>query len=431
MRLEVATFPVSRIKLDGGSTRLQGDELLVNREQLRSAVTADVRLADVSIDVVEPGESARVVHFCDAIEPRIKVNGPGVCYPGLTGSVETVGNGRTHRLGGMAVILSAEYPTKGTGVGAAFEAILDMSGPGAVSPLSRTINLVISVKFAPGYGQTEYHEALKAAGFKVARLLAELTLDKQPDQVKTFELAPASGLPKVVYIHELLTHVSIPVPYLFWYGRPITDWMPFWAHPNEFFDGALLPNALGAYSAKPSSWEHVNHPVIQRLYEQHGKTLDFVGVIVHRTRFETFEEKQLSANQAAKLAHLMGAQGAIITWTGAGNAFIEGMLTTQALERLGIKAVFMTYEHGGKDGTESPLMFTVPEANAIVSLGSLDRRIVLPPVKRAIGDTTLNIDREAGPERVPATGELKLDWYLPLASGLDHWGAGTQICNAY
>ncbi|MGZ5120895.1 MAG: glycine/sarcosine/betaine reductase component B subunit, partial [Burkholderiales bacterium] len=107
------------------------------------------------------------------------------------------------------------------------------------------------------------------------------------------------------------------------------------------------------------------------------------------------------------------------------------MLTTQALEHLGIKAVFMTYEHGGKDGTESPLMFTVPEANAIVSLGSLDRRIVLPPVKRAIGDTTLNIDREAGPERVPATGELKLDWYLPLASGLDHWGAGTQICNAY
>ena len=125
--MEVATFPVSRIKLDGGSTRLQGDELLVNREQLRSAVTADVRLADVSIDVVKPGESARVVHFCDAIEPRIKVNGPGVCYPGLTGSVGTVGNGRTHRLGGMAVILSAEYPTKGTGVGAAFEAILDMS----------------------------------------------------------------------------------------------------------------------------------------------------------------------------------------------------------------------------------------------------------------------------------------------------------------
>ncbi len=432
MRLDIATFPVSRIILDdSGTTRLEGQELLVNRERLRETIKADVRMADAQIDVIEPGESARAVHFCDAIEPRIKVAGPGVCYPGLMGAVETVGTGRTHRVGGMAVVLSAEYPTKGSGVGAAHEAVLEMSGPGALSPLSRTLNLVVSVKFAPGYGQTEYHEALRNAGFALARQLAHLTIDRDPAQVVTFELAPADGLPKVVYIHELLTHVSLPVPYLFWYGRAITDWMPFWAHPNEFFDGALLPNMLGAYSAKPSSWEHVNHPVIERLYAQHGKTLNFAGVIVHRTRFETFEEKQLSANQAAKLAHLMGAQGAIITWTGAGNAFMEGMLTTQALERQGIKTVFMTYEHGGKDGTESPLMFTVPEADAMVSLGSLDRRIALPSVQRAIGDATLSIDREAGPERFPATGELKLDWYLPIASGLDHWGAGTQICNEY
>ena len=432
MRLDIATFPVSRITLDGSSsTRLEGTELRVGRQQLRQMITSDVRLADPSVEVIEPGESARVVHFCDAIEPRIKVAGEGACYPGLLGSVETVGNGRTHRLGGMAVILSAEYPTKGSGVGAAHEAVLEMSGPGALSQLSHTLNLVLSVKFADGFGQTEYHEALRGAGFRVAKFLAQLSVEKEPAQVDTFELAPVQGLPKVVYIHELLTHVSLPVPYLYWYGRAITDWMPFWAHPNEFLDGALLPNALGAYSAKPSSWEHVNHPVIQRLYKQHGKTLNFAGVIVQRTRFETFEEKQLSANQASKLAQLMGAQGAIISWTGAGNAFIEGMLTAQALERLGIKTVFMTYEHGGKEGTESPLMFTVPEADAIVSLGSLDRRITLPAVQRAIGDTTLNLDREVGPERVPATGELKLDWYLPIASGLDHWGAGTQICNPY
>jgi len=432
VRLELATFPITQVSIEpGGRTRLQDSHLYVSASEIQAMVCSDVRLASAKVDIAEPGESARIVHFCDAIEPRVKVAGSGVCYPSLTGGVETVGSGRTHRLSGVAVTLSAEYPIKGSGVGAAFEAILDMSGPAAVSPLSRVTNLVLSAKFTPGYEQTEYHEALRTAGFRVARLLAELTLDKQTDQVQVYELAPAAGLPKVVYIHELLTHVSLSVPYLFWYGRAITDWMPFWAHPNEFFDGALLPNALGAYAAKPSSWEHVNHPVIQRLYEQHGKTLDFVGVIVHRTRFETFEEKQLSANQAAKLAQLMGAQGAITTWTGAGNAFIEGMLTTQALERLGIKAVFMTYEHGGKDGTEAPLMFTVPEANAIVSLGSLDRPLRLPAVQRVIGDTTVNIDREAGPERVNAASEINVDWFLPIASGLDHWGAGLQICRAY
>ncbi len=432
MRLELASFPIKQVTVEPhGRTRLQDGHLYVSRLELEGIVCSDVRLSSLQVDVAKPGESARIVHFCDAIEPRLKVSGAGVCYPSLAGGAETVGAGRTHRLSGVAVTLSAEYPSKGSGVGAAFEAILDMSGPAALSPLSRVFNLVLSVKFAPGFGQTEYHEALRGAGFKVARLLAELTLDQQASEIKVYELAPTAALPKVVYIHELLTHVGLPVPYLFWYGRAITDWMPFWAHPNEFFDGALLPNAMGAYAAKPSSWEHVNHPVIQRLYEQHGKTLDFVGVIVHRTRFETFEEKQLSANQAAKLAQLMGAQGAITTWTGAGNAFIEGMLTTQALERLGIKAVFMTYEHGGKDGTESPLMFTVPEANAIVSLGSLDRPLKLPAVQRVIGDTTVNIDREAGPERVDASSEIQVDWYLPIASGLDHWGAGLQICRPY
>ena len=187
--------------------------------------------------------------------------------------------------------------------------------------------------------------------------------------MKTFELAPASGLPKVVYIHELLTHVSIPL-LVFSSGTAARSQTGCHSGriPTSFSTAHSYQMHFGAYSAKPSSWEHVNHPVIQRLYEQHGKTLDFVGVIVHRTRFETFEEKQLSANQAAKLAHLMGAQGAIITWTGAGNAFIEGMLTTQALSS---DQESMTYEHGGKDGTESPLMFTVPEANAIVSLAAL------------------------------------------------------------
>lgn len=431
MRLELATFPVSRIVLQG-PTCLRGDVLQVDPRELVQMVMSDPRLAAASIDVAEPGESVRVTHFCDAIEPRWKAAGPGACYPGLLGPVTTVGSGRTNRLGGLAVVLSAEYPEKGSGVGAAHEAVLEMGGPGALSPLSKTRLLVISAKFAPGRGQTDYHEALRSAGFKVARHLAVLTKDRQPAETRSYELAKVDdSLPRVVYIHQLLTHVTLPVPYLYWYGMPIADWMPFWVHPNELMDGALLPNSLGAYAAKPASWEHVNHPLVARLYDRHGETLNFLGVILQRTRFETFEEKQLSANQAAKLAKWMRAQGAIITWIGAGNAFIEAMLTLQNLESEGIKTVLMTYEHGGKEGTESPLMFTVPEANASVSLGSLDRRITLPPVNRAVGGPDVMLDREAAGNRLPATAELPLDWYLPVASGIDHWGAGTQTCVEY
>jgi glycine reductase len=144
-----------------------------------------------------------------------------------------------------------------------------------------------------------------------------------------------------------------------------------------------------------------------------------------------FEDKQLSANQAAKLALLLKADGAIVTWIGAGNAFIEAMLTVQALEREGIKAVLMTYEHGGKEGLEAPLMYTVPEADAVVSIGSLDRPIVLPAVARAVGGDDLSVKPEAGDQRIAATGEIQLDWYLPVQSGVDHWGFGKQTCVEY
>ena len=56
------------------------------------------------------------------------------------------------------------------------------------------------------------------------------------------------------------------------------------------------------------------------------------------------------ANQAAKLAQVLGAQGAIITWDAGGNEFIEVVRTIQACEQLGIKTVFLTSED---DATEA------------------------------------------------------------------------------
>jgi len=425
-------FPISKIVFDK-QTQLDDDLLRVDRNELRQLILADPRITEVEIELLEPGEQARAIHVCDAIEPRIKIEGPGACYPGVLGAVDTVGRGVTNRLRGMSVVLSAEYPRLiESGVGAAYEAILDMSGPGALSPLSQTINLVLAISLAPGHSVADYHQTVRMAGFKVSQRLAKTTQGKSPPLSQSYELASEeSGLPKVVYIHQFLTQLNLPTPYTTWYGMHISDWMPFWAHPNEIIDGALLPGAFGGLAVKPSSWEYVNNPVIERLYQANGKALEFAGVIIHRTRFEVFEEKQLSANQAAKLAKLMGAEGAIISWVGAGNAFIEAMLTVQALEREGIKAVLMTYEHGGKQGLEAPLMFSVQEADAVISVGSLDRPITLPPVDRVVGGHDLNVKPEAGDERIPADGEINLDWYLPVLSSVDHWGFGKQICVEY
>jgi glycine reductase complex component B subunit alpha and beta len=432
MQLDIASFRVRRVEF-GRGTRLEGDVLHVDREELVDLVREDARIATVELELVEPGESARIIHVCEAIEPRRKVAGPGACYPGIMGPVDTVGSGTTHRLDGVAVVVSAEYPPLlKTGVGAARESILDMTGPGALSPLTSVRNIVLSLRVAPGNSLADCHQSIQRAGFKVAHRLAQVTDGCEPVRVERFELGGAvEGLPRVLYLHQVLTQLNVPVPSFTWYGMPITDWMPAWAHPNEVLDGALVPSALGGGAIRPTAWEHVNHPLLARLYAEHGKSLDFRGMILHRTRFETFEQKQLSANQAAKLAASLGAEGAIITWVGAGNAFIEGMLTAQALERVGIKAVFMTYEHGGKDGREQPLMFSVPEADALVSVGSLDRPIVLPAVDRVVGGPDLNVNPEAGLTRLPSAAPIALDWYLPLASAVDHWGFGTQACAAF
>ncbi len=432
MQLDIGTFPVTKVIFDS-ETRLEGEVLKIRKQELADLIQSDPRIAGLDVDIVEPGESARVIHVCDAIEPRLKVAGEGACYPGILAGVTTVGRGVTHRLHGVSVVLSAEYPRLlETGTGAAHEAILEMAGPGALSPLAKLNNVVAAVKFAPGHSLADYHQAVRLAGFKIAELLAETTRNKTPAELKRYQVTPVNGtLPKVVYIHQSLSQLNLPVPFITWYGNYVTDWMPLLVHPNEILDGALLPGALGGHACKPTSWDHVNNPLIECLYQAHGKEIDFAGVIFHRTRFEVFEDKQLSANQAAKLAQLIRADGAIISWIGAGNAFIEAMLTVQALEKEGVRAVLMTYEHGGKEGREAPLMYTVPEADAIVSVGSLDRPIVLPQVARAIGGDDLNIRPEAGDERVPATGELTLDWYLPILGGVDHWGFGKQICVEY
>lgn len=432
MQLDMGIFPVAEIRL-GHETRLEGDVLLVDRNEIRRLVLEDPRISRIEVEIVKPGESVRVIHVCDALEPRIKIEGRGVCYPGVLGSMDTVGQGVTHRLHGMSVVVSAEYPRLiETGVGAAHEAILEMSGPGALGPLSQTMNLVLALDLAPGHSQVDCHDAIRTAGLKVSHRLARTTERIAPPSSRRYELSPADpGLPRVVYVHQLFTQLNLPAPYLTWYGTYITDWMPIWVHPNEILDGALMSGAVGKDAVRPTTWEHVNNPVIERLFQVHGRDINFLGIILHRTRFEVFEEKQLSANQAARLARLMNADGALVTWIGAGNAFIEGMLTVQALEREGIKAVFMTYEHGGKEGLEPPMMFTVPEADAIISLGSLDRPMKLPPVERAVGGDTLNLDPEAGEGRISATGELSLDWYLPIAGGIDHWGFGKQACVEY
>src|SRR5262247_107078 len=90
----------------------------------------DPRLADVEIDAVHPGDSARIVHVVDAVEPRARLEPGGPAFPGVTGPPSIAGQGRTARLAGMAVVL-AGLPPGAENPSFWQESLVDMAGPGA------------------------------------------------------------------------------------------------------------------------------------------------------------------------------------------------------------------------------------------------------------------------------------------------------------
>src|SRR5688500_18018144 len=138
-----------------------------------------------------------------------------------------------------------------------------------------------------------------------------------------------------------------------------------------------------AYFHVTCDWE--NHPLLLDMYRAHRCQVNFLGVILERIRYDTFHGKEVIAHNTAQLATQLGAEAALLSWLGSGNAFVDVMLTLRACEQRGIKTNLVTYEYGGKDGVDSPLLFYTGEADAITSTGSRDRWIDLPEAERIVG----------------------------------------------
>lgn len=427
MRLEMGTFPITEATF-GPRTELDGTRLVIDHDELAALVLENGFFRRVRVEIVSPGESARIIHLLDAIEPRIKVEGPGETFPGFLGSVETVGEGRTHRLGGVAVMQSAEIPGRGKGgLLMVREGIVDMTGPGAAySPFSQTINIVLTLELEPNFSDEEYDRTIRLAGLKAARYLARTTVDRRAPQYRTYDLTiSCPALPRVVYVHQIQSQGTFART--FFYGKPLDHLIPTLVHPNELLDGALVSGNYAYQSMKTPTWLHGNNPVIEQLYDRHGRDWNFVGVILSRGHFYGISEKQHSANHAAKLARMWNADGAMITWEGGGNSIIEAMLTIQALERAGIKTTAISYELGGADGTGTPLLlYSVPEADALVSCGTYERPIRLPSVKRVVGGRTIRCDPAKGGHHLPAHQSLQLDTSLQMYCGTNQVGFGRR-----
>ncbi|MFC1817335.1 glycine/sarcosine/betaine reductase component B subunit, partial [Thermodesulfobacteriota bacterium] len=379
-------------------------------------------------------EKTRIINVRDVVEPRVKVSGPGCVFPGILGPVETVGEGRTHRLSGVTVMASVDYQTVApAGAEKQRSGLVDMWGAGSqMTPFGSTINIVLIFKLVGGVSGLEAHAAIQLAEFRVAHRLAEATRNELSDNMEIYDLFKVDvSLPRVVYIMGCKTGAAFPNFGNAYYGLPIRETLPLFIHPNELLDGALTPDARQGSSVQPTSWEYMNQPAVLGLFKRHGKELNFLGVIFQRTRFETEHGKQVTAAATSQMARLMGADGAIITRvSSSGNNFVDVMLTVQACERKGVKVVLLGPEWGGRDGTEAPLLSYVPEATAMVTTGGLEREIILSTPTKVVGGGNGHFSETR-------TGETFSPWSEGIAppfsiiGSTDWWGATHRTCKEY
>lgn len=380
MRLEMASFRVKRATF-GETTALRNGVLTLDRAAVAAMALGDSNLTGVAVELAAPGESTRIIHVIDAIEPRFKP--AGSTFPWFISPPDLVGRGVTHRLEGVAVVATGDIPGAADSQGLK-EAIIDMSGPGApYSPFSDMCNVVLQFSFAPGVHIPDAAASCRKATMRVAKYLAEATRDLQPDGMVEYELGKAdASLPRVVYIMPTMSEGALHTTFL--YGMSVTS-TPALVHPNEVLDSALISADYWIACHRSPTHHYQNEPVIRALYRRHGKDLNFVGVILGRSLIPSAIEKHRQAVQMAKVAKMLGAQGAVITMSNGGHAYADQMLICQHVEQAGIATVLGVDEYSDTDGSDFPLVTYVPQATAIVSVGNQEQIIQMPAVSRVLG----------------------------------------------
>ena len=407
MRLEMGHIFIKDIQF-AAESGIKDGVLSVSADALRAVVLEDEKLKDVSFDIARPGESVRITPVKDVIEPRVKVEGRGGVFPGVIAKVDTVGSGKTYALKGMAVV------TAGKIVGFQ-EGIIDMTGPGAdYTPFSKTLNLVMVCEPQEGLKQHDYEAAVRFAGFRVAAYLGELAKELTPDEVKVYEtctikegLAKYPDLPRVAYVQMLQSQGLLHDTYV--YGVDAKKILPTILDPTETMDGAIVSGNCVSACDKNPTYVHQNNPVVEDLFAQHGKTLNFVCQIITNENVY-LADKMRSSDWTAKLCKMLDLDGVIVSQEGFGNPDTDLIMNCKKIEAEGVKTVIITDEYAGRDGKSQSLADADAAADAVVTGGNANQVIILPKMNKVIG-TLDYVTKIAGAseETLRADGSLEVE----------------------
>ena len=207
--------------------------------------------------------------------------------------------------------------------------------------------------------QHDYEKAVRFAGFRVAAYIGELARNLTPDETKVYETCTIKegfekypDLPRVAYVQMLQSQGLLHDTYV--YGVDAKKIVPTILNPTEIMDGAIVSGNCVSACDKNPTYVHLNNPVVHDLFEEHGKTINFVCQIITNENVY-LADKQRSSDWTAKLCKLLDLDGVIVSQEGFGNPDTDLIMNCKKIEAEGVKTVIITDEYAGRDGKSQSL----------------------------------------------------------------------------
>ncbi len=389
MKLEIGKFPVREIVF-GPKTQYDQGVLSINKEEALASVKDDEHITEAELHIVNPGDMVRLVPVKDAFEMRCRVEGAKGVFPGVTSPLESAAYGRIHALKEASLLVVGKH------WGSFQDGLLDMGGPFQRNTIYGSLkNLVLVADTDEEFERHEQQKtnhALRWAGMRLSEYVGSCLAALAPPETESWELGAVNSrseavrkLPSVVYVLQPQTQMEAMGYNTLIYGWDGNHMLPTYMHPNEILGGAVVSGSFMPCSSKISTYEHVNNLAVKRLMNEHGKTLNFLGVIMSNLNV-IMEQKVRSAVMVAQIAKNLGADGAIVAEEGYGNPDVDYIQVLVELEKAGVKTVGISNECTGRDGKSQPLVALNAAANALVSSGNVSELIELQPMPKVLGE---------------------------------------------
>ena len=388
MRLEIGNFYVKDIVF-GDKLSYQDGLLTIQKDEALQFVMEDERITEAELYIAKPGDKIRMCPVKEAIEPRVRPDGRSA-FPGYTGEMTRAGEGVTHALKNCSVLVVGRH------WGGFQDGVIDMSGEGQKYTLFGQLKNIVLVADTnedfEKHEQQKKNDALRRAGHRLAEYIANCVKELEPEETEVFDLGPmikrgeeTEKLPSVVYVMQPQSQMEELGYNDLAYGWDMNRMLPTVMHPNEVLDGAIVSGSFMPVSSKWSTYDFQNCPNIKALYEAHGKTINFLGVIMSNLNV-ALEQKERAALYVAQIANTLGADGAVVAEEGYGNPDADFVGCIVALEDAGVKTVGISNECTGRDGQSQPLVTLDEKCDAIVSCGNVSEMIELPPMETVLGE---------------------------------------------